>query len=242
MPPYSKLALIYDDVMRFVDYRAWAIYIERLMARWRPKAKSILDIACGTGNLLLQLDSGNYKLYGCDLSLDMLRVAQRKGCRFPLWQADMTALPLRQSPDVIICLYDSINYLMELDLWSKSLAAIDVILKNDGIFIFDICTERNSQKYFHNYIEKERRRTYSYVRESNYDPETRIHRNTFTMNFDAERMTTYLEYHQQLILRLDEVLALIENSPLEVVEAYHDFTLHRANASSLRIHFVLKKK
>lgn len=243
VPPYSRLALIYDDVMRFVDYRAWANYVERLIARWQPRAKTILDIACGTGNLLLQLDSRKYKLFGCDRSLDMLRVAHLKGgSRFSLWQADMTALPLRQSPDVIVCLYDSINYLMELALWQKSLAGIQASLNEHGIFIFDICTERNSQKYFHHYIERERGRDYSYIRESSYDPETRIHRNSFTMNFDAERMTTYLEHHQQLILRLDEVLALIENSRLAVMGAYHEFTFHRANASSLRIHFVLKKR
>ncbi|MDZ7318116.1 MAG: methyltransferase domain-containing protein [candidate division KSB1 bacterium] len=242
VPPYTKLALIYDDVMRFVDYRGWANYVERLIGQWRPNARTILDLACGTGNLLLQLDSRKYKRYGCDLSLDMLRVALLKGCRFPLCQADMTALPLRWSPDVIICLYDSINYLLDLELWKKSLTAIRASLNDNGIFIFDICTERNSQKYFHNYIEKERRRNYSYIRESTYDSETRIHRNTFTMNFDAERLTTYIEYHRQFILRIDEVLALIEQSGLEMMGAYHEFTFHRANANSLRIHFVVKKK
>ncbi|MCU1489182.1 MAG: menaquinone biosynthesis methyltransferase, partial [Acidimicrobiaceae bacterium] len=52
----------------------------------------VLDLACGTGDLLLGLRSGGYRALGADLSLGMLGAAHEGAG--PLLQADGSALPL----------------------------------------------------------------------------------------------------------------------------------------------------
>ena len=76
--PYSKLALIYDDIMSHVDYRRWAQYISAIIERYNKETNTILDIACGTGSLLLELYREKYQLIGFDFSFDMVKKAREK--------------------------------------------------------------------------------------------------------------------------------------------------------------------
>lgn len=244
VPPYSKLAYIYDDVMDYVNYKRWARYIQKSIDRFRPETRTILDISCGTGSLLLKLDSKRYQLLGFDFSYDMIRMAHEKSnaLRIPiyLWQSNMTLFKLKKPVDTIICLYDSINYLLKLALWKKLFDCVYEGLNNNGLFIFDICTERNSREFFNNYFEKRRGKGYCYSRQSHYDICNRIHDNRFVIHFDSEK-NTFIERHQQLILLQKEVLDLIATTDFQLLGAYDGFTFTRGTERSLRIHFVLKK-
>jgi len=242
--PYSKLALIYDQVMAHVDYKDWARYVQRIIQKWHPHAQRLLDISCGTGSLLFKLDLQKYRLFGFDLSFDMVKVARMKSQSFPMpipiWQNNMTSFRLREPIDVVLCLYDSINYLLDSALWIKLFSCVHDELSDQGIFIFDICTEKNSKRYFDNFIEKDRGKGYRYIRESKYNSEIRIHTNRFTINFETDPVN-YVEHHQQRILLLKEVLDLIAATRFQLLGAYDDFNFNRANENSLRIHFALKK-
>ena len=114
VPPYDKLAPIYDHIMKHVNYQEWADYANGLILNWMPDTKSVLDVACGTGNILLEFTRFNYQLYGSDSSYPMvLQASYKRGLkRIPLWQGDMANLRLRRKIDVVLCLYDSINYIM----------------------------------------------------------------------------------------------------------------------------------
>ncbi len=243
--PYSKLAYIYDDVMVHVDYKHWSRYIQEIVKRWKPHAKKILDISCGTGNLLLKLDSKKYQLFGFDFSYDMLKIAIKKSklLKMPicLWQSNMISFRLKRTVDIIICLYDSINYLINETCWKKLLDCVYDGLSDDGIFIFDICTEKNSIKYFHNYSEKKRGNNYCYKRESKYDSQNRIHTNRFVIHFDSDK-NTYVELHRQQIFLLSEVLNIIRTDSFQLLGFYDGFTFNLGSENSLRVHIVLKKK
>jgi ubiquinone/menaquinone biosynthesis C-methylase UbiE len=243
--PYSKLASIYDELMIHVDYKNWSRFIQKIIQRWHPHAQKILDISCGTANLLLKLDSRKYQLYGSDFSFEMLKVANRK-CKsskasIQLWQGNMIAFQLKQQVDVIISLYDSVNYILNITAWQNMFACVYDSLDNNGLFIFDICTEKNSRDFFHNYYEKKRGNGFYYTRESKYDAENKIHSNRFEIYYDAEKKT-FVEYHEQKILRMKRVLDLIKQTHFQFLGAFHGVTFKPGNENSLRIHFVLKKK
>jgi len=243
--PYSKLAYIYDDLMSHVDYKSWSRFIQKIIQSWNPDAQKILDISCGTGSLLLKVDSKRYRLYGCDYSLDMLKVASSK-CKalkvsMPLWQGNMISFQLKQKIDVIISLYDSVNYILNESAWQNMFDCAYHALNSNGLFIFDICTEKNSRDFFNNYYEKKRGNSFYYTRESKYDPEKKIHSNRFEICFDAEQQT-YVEIHEQKILHLKEVVALITPTQFQLLGYFHGFTFKPGNEDSLRVHFVLKKK
>ena len=76
--PYDKLSLIYDRLMDHVDYKFWSSYIRSFFRYADIKVKNVLDISCGTGNLLTYLVKTKYNFTGCDVSKDMLREATRK--------------------------------------------------------------------------------------------------------------------------------------------------------------------
>jgi len=240
--PYEKLAAIYDHVMRHVDYRQWAEYVVHLIGLWHPEARDILDVSCGTGNLLVHLRQYPYRLYGCDASFPMIRKAVQKaeleGC--PLWCGDMTRIGLRRSVDVLLCLYDSVNYLLEEEDLRRFLAEAHAAIAPDGLLIFDVCTEHNSLEFFYNYYDHEKHETFWYDRWSHYDRRERIQFTEFKIRF-RDDPNVYLEVHRQRIYPVPRFLKLIEESPLELMATYHMFTTQPATARSNRIHFVLKK-
>lgn len=243
--PYSKLAYIYDAIMAHVDYHNWSLYIQKIIQRWHPATQKILDISCGTASLLLKLDTKKHQLYGCDFSCDMLEIARRK-CKalklsIPFWQSNMISFRLKQKVDVIISLYDSVNYVLNVSAWKNMLDCAYDELDDEGLFIFDICTEKNSKKFFHNYYEKKRGNGFYYTRESKYNANNKIHSNRFVIQFDNEK-ETYVEFHEQKILQVKEVLDLIKQTNFQFLGAFQGFTFRPGNENSLRIHYVLKRK
>lgn len=76
-----------------------------------PNARTLLDVACGTGRHLQHL-ARHFDCVGTDLDAGMLEVARRRCPDVPLVQADMVELDLglRRTFDAVICLFSSIGY------------------------------------------------------------------------------------------------------------------------------------
>jgi len=52
---YKNLAYVYDRLMYDVDYAGWACFLESICKKENIKIENILDLACGTGSLTLEL-------------------------------------------------------------------------------------------------------------------------------------------------------------------------------------------
>jgi len=139
MTNYNIFAKFYDSIMG--DRYTEADVIKELILKKCPKAEKILDIACGTGSIL-KLMPGKYKIYGLDASKEMLAVAEKKVSRARLSCQDMRDFKFSEKFDVILCLFDSINHLIELDDWKKVFINAQKYLNNNGVFIFDMNTEK----------------------------------------------------------------------------------------------------
>src|SRR6266567_5531623 len=112
---YEKSAEIYDLLYTGIglkDYPAEVAGLNALIERRSPHAKTLLDVACGTGAHLAEL-RGRYRVEGADLSQSMLAVASRRLGDVPLHQADMRTLDLGRTFDVVLCLFSSIAYMTE---------------------------------------------------------------------------------------------------------------------------------
>ncbi len=245
VPPYSKLACIYDEVMAHVNYFRWAQYVHELIQKFRPDSRRVLDASCGTGTFLMHLSSRmDYELAGFDYSLTMVKQAQekirQKSLHIPVWQGDIRQFAVSRPADVVVCLYDSINYIMTLDGIVEAINTVYDALHDDGLFIFDICTERNSIKYFDNYIDREHGANYSYIRKSSYDRTGRIHRNVFHIEFDTSDYI-YVEQHEQRIYYLHEIYDIVGSGKFQLLATLDGFSLRRASERSLRAHFVMQK-
>jgi len=64
---------------------------------------------------------------------------------------DMRNLQFKKKFDGVVSLFDSINYLTTEEDILKNFRSVESILNDNGIFIFDVCTETNSIKNFYQY-------------------------------------------------------------------------------------------
>ena len=143
---YTSLASVYDR-LNGVDYVKVADHIERQFEKFAAKKpESVLDLACGTGSLTVELAARGYDMTGVDISEEMLSEARFKcdANRFPhkvlLVRQDMAELELYGTVDAIVCCLDSLNYLTDTGRVSRALSHIHNYLNPDGLFVFDMNT------------------------------------------------------------------------------------------------------
>lgn len=133
---YEQLAPFYDALVK--DETATAAWVE-LIKRYIPHGR-IMELACGSGEITIALAKDGYQMHGSDRSEDMLRQAKRKaGSELVEWSCmDMRQFHDNAMYDGILCLCDSLNYLLrEADI-TQLLREVYAHLRLGGIFLFDM--------------------------------------------------------------------------------------------------------
>jgi SAM-dependent methyltransferase len=143
-PLYDAFASHYDTV---VGLRPdVARYLHRLIRRYAPDARSVLELGCGSGSMLSLL-AKRYDATGIDSSRSMLSIARKKAPRARLLEGDITSFSLQERFDVILCPFDTINHVTSFSLWKRVFANACAHLNPNGIFIFDVNTEHKMESY-----------------------------------------------------------------------------------------------
>ncbi|HTP56372.1 MAG TPA: class I SAM-dependent methyltransferase [Thermoplasmata archaeon] len=110
---YGTLAEVYDRVYAWKDYRKESAAIVRLVRRWGPRpARTLLDVACGTGAHLRYL-ARSFACTGLDASPEMLAVARRAVPRARFVRGSMPRFDLPERFDVVTCLFSAIGYVRD---------------------------------------------------------------------------------------------------------------------------------
>ena len=107
---FTKSTEFYDLVYSFKDYVEESRKIRELIRAEHLKAKSILDVACGTAEHAKHLAS-EFTISGIDLEADFIEIARRKIPEGRFSIADMRDFELDRKFDVVMCLFSSIGYL-----------------------------------------------------------------------------------------------------------------------------------
>lgn len=248
--PYSALAAGYDVVMAHVDYEEWAEYVLELIDRHAPQAQTIIELGCGTGSLALEIidltrEEARITCLATDASAQMIRVAEAKAqmleageerLRFEV--ADFLEMEPSGTFDVVLLLYDGLNYLLEEGEVKKLLQTVAGLLSPGGIAIIDQSTPANSLNNADYFGDEGEAEGFAYIRRSHYEPDLKQHITEFDLVVDGER---YLERHVQRAYTLEEVRSLIDRSPLSVETAYDGFSLDFADDQTERVHWVLRR-
>jgi ubiquinone/menaquinone biosynthesis C-methylase UbiE len=220
---YSGLAYFYDIFTKEINYKKMADRVEGIFKKCKAAPKLILDLACGTGSLTLELKSRGYDLIGLDLSAEMLSVAQNKAYDMGFGdilflKQNMTSFDLYGTVDAILCSLDGINHLLKKEDVLKCFERAALFLNDGGLFIFDINTPKKFKTLYGNN---------SYIFEDDnvfcgwqnaYNDKTKI--NTFHFSFFYEQDGVYNRLDdicKEKAYEIEEITELLEQANFKLL-------------------------
>ncbi len=144
MSGYSFFSSVYDTLTENVNYSARADYIADLLADNGIEGGILLDLACGTGTLSIEMANKGFEVIGVDASADMLSVAMNNayesGKNILFLCQPMQQLDLYGTINAAICTLDSINHLTDPKDVQTAFDKVSLFTEQGGIFIFDVNT------------------------------------------------------------------------------------------------------
>jgi SAM-dependent methyltransferase len=136
----EAVAPFYDRFTANHDYEAWTSHLEAVAIKHGLKGSRLLDVACGTGKSFAPFLRRGYEVTACDISAEMLIEARAKTPQATLERWDMRELPMLGRFDLVTCLDDSLNYLLEVEEFEAALRGISRNLAPGGVCLFDLNT------------------------------------------------------------------------------------------------------
>jgi SAM-dependent methyltransferase len=134
---FTKSARFYDAIYSFKDYAAEAAKIDAIIRTRKPDARTLLDVACGTG-LHLEHLRGRYEVVeGLDLDPELLAIARERLPGVPLHEGDMRMFDLGRRFDAVICLFSSIGYARTVEDLNRAVAALANHIEPDGVVVVE---------------------------------------------------------------------------------------------------------
>jgi SAM-dependent methyltransferase len=139
--PYgARLAEIYDLVYtsgRNKDYAAEAAALADLVHTRNPRAASILDVACGTGEHLKYLREFFPDAEGLELAEPMRAKALAKLPDVTVHAGDIRDFTLGRVFDVVACMFSSIGYVRSIGELHAAVKAMAGHLGRGGVLVID---------------------------------------------------------------------------------------------------------
>lgn len=249
---YSFFARKYDAYMLHVDYEHW---VNKILHWYREHSRRplhrIFELACGTANVSSLLVSLGYEVSASDLSPIMLDEAWKKPFKPRLYQGSLTyPLPERNN-DLILCLFDSINYLLNPREITQMLDQAYQALAPQGLLIFDISTRANSEENFFDTCSLTRYPDGVMVHNAWYEEAQMLQKSSLRFFRKAALGYSQLhEIHMQRVYLCRDLIRMINDSNLTIKGLYslervanlYPRSLDRIDEKFTRIFFVLGRE
>jgi len=136
---FNESAELYDLIYgSFKNYATETADLVALIRAQYPQAKTILDVACGTGeHARLLTEQFGYEVDGLDLNPSFVRIARDKLPRGSIYEGDMTSFALPRRYDIVMCLFSSIGYVRTLDNVRRTLERFRAHVNDGGAIIVE---------------------------------------------------------------------------------------------------------
>ena len=234
--PYERLSKVYD--FGWADFSKQYIgLINELFSERGITQATILDIACGTGTLAIELAQSGHIVRGIDSSPEMIRIAKSKPIKLPnlfFDVQDMVRFNVDGKFDLVTCTFDSINYIRKLNDLREMLFRVASVLYERGLFIFDSNTK---QLYISHSDETYKRELngQSFIQHCSYDSARNIATTVFSFS-DG----TY-EIHKQRPYDYDELGPLLKHAGFHVVHLFSWFERMPYSSNTPKLFCVAEK-
>lgn len=146
---YDAFAAGYDVFTSHHRYDEWTATLEGLARQHGLCGKRMLDVACGTGKSFLPFLARGYDVTACDVSPEMVHRAREKTpADVRLEVHDMRELPVLGEFDLVCCLDDAVNYLLDADDLEGAFRAMAGNMPAHGVLVFDVNSLRSYRSFW----------------------------------------------------------------------------------------------
>lgn len=140
---------LYNDIGKGYDTtrKADPEIARRLFHHLQLKSELVLDVACGTGNYTIAMQEMGLKMWGTDISNEMLKVAQSKSTILNWIQSDVMKMPFSDNQFEGATCTLAIHHFSNLE---QSFNEVSRILKNRSRFVIFTSLPEQMEKYWLN--------------------------------------------------------------------------------------------
>ena len=133
---FTQTAKQHDAVYSYKDYETESKLITELVRARVTNARTLLDVACGTGKHLEHL-SKQFETAGIDLGTEMLVIAKERLPEIPLHNGDMCEFQLDTQFDAVLCLFSSIAYTKTVERMEQAVANMAAHVNPGGMLLLE---------------------------------------------------------------------------------------------------------
>lgn len=247
MAIYDQYAKVYDDSGQITFSIKMIPYLQDLVERHPVPARSMLDLACGTGTVALSFAHQGWEVFAVDASEGMLQQAKLKAAQsgqiVTLSQQDMREFATPHPVALVTCLYDSLNYMLTAADLSRVFRHISTALLPGGIFLGDMNTQITLEEVWGNNTFFVENGEMTLILRSRYEDTSGLS-TVHIVGFLRQANGLYErfdEHHTEVAHEKHEVEEALVEAGLQVEAAYTCFDFAPVDASTRRIMWVARK-
>ncbi|WP_144549885.1 class I SAM-dependent methyltransferase [Peribacillus simplex] len=245
---YERFAYVYDELMKDAPYEKWLMILTAKLEQYGIGGRKVLDLACGTGEMTVELAQHGFEVTGVDLSDEMLLVANEKavklGLSIPLFQQNMAELEGLGQFDCVTIFCDSLNYLRDEEDIVKTFSRVHEHLKEGGLFLFDVHSIYKMEEIFRDNTFAVNGEEVSYIWDCfpGVEPYSVEHDLSFFVRDDESGLyDRFDELHYQRTYPVEQYKKWLEQAGFTVSEILADLEDAPLAAETERILFVASK-
>lgn len=245
MECYKNLSYLYDELIYDdINYKEISGFILEKYQKYSTNKSLYLDLACGTGNVSVYLAKEFKEVFLVDISEEMLMEASNKlrkeKISFKILLQDMTQLNLNRKFDLITCVLDSTNYILDKSDLRNYFKSVYDHLNNEAIFVFDINSAYKIKEVLGN-------NTYTYNTDDIfYTWENSLENNIVEMDLtffvkEGDLFRRFEEFHRERAYEQQEIEIILNELGFKILEKYDGYDNKLVSEQSERIVYIVTK-
>lgn len=250
MEVFQDYAYYYNSFYKDKDYHAEAETVDKLLKKYDPKIKNIINFGCGTGKHDIELTRLGYHCHGIDMSSLMIDIAKENSAlnetSIGFEVADVRNYEAKDKYDAVISLFHVVSYQNSNQDVLNTFQAARKALNTGGYFLFDawygpgVLSDKPSVRVKE--VTDENNRLIRIARPVMHDKENIVDVNyeVLIINKENSRTQTINETHNMRYFFRPELELLLSSADFELIENIDCQTLEETGYDSWTSYFVAK--